>query len=199
MNQEKNPAAAAEAREQLRRRVLVARDALSPEARRSKSAAVHAHLAQLAEVGRARLILVYLHFRSEVETLPALAAALPPACRLAVPLTLVGEKRLAIYQLTAPEYQLRSGYCGIPEPDPARCLPLDPAELDLVLLPGTVFDPRGGRLGYGGGYYDRFLVREAPQAIRVGLAFQLQLVDHLPLLPHDQPLHHLVTETGLIL
>lgn len=184
-------------RQRLRQTVLTARDALPATARRAKSRAIHGALGQLAVVRQAGLILVYLHFRSEVETLPELAAHLPPGCRLAVPRTLTREKRLQIYLLEEPERQLVPGYCGIPEPDPHKCRPLAPADLDLVLVPGSVFDLRGGRLGYGGGYYDRFLATEAPQALRVGLAFELQLSPQpLPLQAHDQLLDFLVTETG---
>ncbi|ADH86296.1 5-formyltetrahydrofolate cyclo-ligase [Desulfurivibrio alkaliphilus] len=187
-----------EQRRRLRDTVLAARDGLSPARRREKSGAIHAALAGLDAVRRARVIMVYLHFRSEVETLPALAAHLPAGCRLAVPLTRVKGKRLEVFQLTDPDRQLRPGYCGIPEPDPAASQPQEPGEIDLVLVPGSVFDRRGGRLGYGGGYYDRFLAQQAPQAVRIGLAFDLQVVDSLPLLPHDQQLHHLVTESGVI-
>jgi 5-formyltetrahydrofolate cyclo-ligase len=186
------------ARAQIRRRVLAARDALTPAERRSKSALIHAALAGLEPVRRAATIMTYLHFRSEVETLPGLLAYLPAGCRLAVPLTLVAAQRLEIFLLSDPARQLRPGYCGIPEPDPARADLLDPGELDLVLVPGSAFDRRGGRLGYGGGYYDRFLAAAAPQALRVGLAFDLQVVEPLPLLPHDQRLHYLVSESGVI-
>ncbi|MDF1615092.1 5-formyltetrahydrofolate cyclo-ligase [Desulfurivibrio dismutans] len=191
-----------EQRRRLRDQVLTARDGLTPAQRRQKSAAIHVALAALAArkpMRRAGVVMVYLHFRSEVETLPALAAHLPAGCRLAVPLTRVKEKRLEVFQLTDPDRQLRPGYCGIPEPDPAFSQPQDPTEIDLVLLPGSVFDHQGGRLGYGGGYYDRFLADHAPQAIRIGLAFDLQVVPQLPLLPHDQRLHHLVTESGVVL
>ncbi len=192
---------------EIRQMMLVARDGLEPEQRRAKSAAIHRALgpvlgrilgrgpAALDEPGRGGLVLLYLNFRSEVETLPGLKRYLPPGCRIAAPRTMVATKRLEIYLLSDPDCQLRPGYCGIPEPDPRLCQGLDPAELDLVLVPGSAFDRRGGRLGYGGGYYDRFLVAAAPQAIRIGLAFALQVTAHpLPLQPHDQLLHYLVTE-----
>ena len=71
---------------------------------------------------------------------------------------------------------------------------MDPATIDTVLIPGSVFDPSGGRLGYGGGFYDRFLTEAAPRAIRLGVAFELQLVDQVPMEPHDQYMDILVTE-----
>lgn len=71
---------------------------------------------------------------------------------------------------------------------------LEPASIDVVIIPGSVFDRQGGRLGYGGGYYDRFLAQAAPQALRVALAYELQLVDAIKLQPHDQLMDWLVTE-----
>mgnify|MGYP003590435843 FL=1 len=103
---------------------------------------------------------------------------------------------MAAVRITNPNQDLIPGYKGIPEPDPqlahARSLPAN--SLEVVIIPGAVFDRRGYRLGYGGGYYDRFLALEAPQALRIGLAFDLQLVEHLPNEIHDIPMDILVTE-----
>ena len=115
-----------------------------------------------------------------------------------MPLTLTKEKRLDPYLITDPEQQLVSGYCNIPEPDPKKADLFDAARIDVVILPGSVFDAKGGRLGYGGGYYDRFLTDQAPQALKIGIAYEMQLVDEVPLLPHDQRLDYLVTEKRII-
>ncbi|MDH3921502.1 MAG: 5-formyltetrahydrofolate cyclo-ligase, partial [Desulfobulbaceae bacterium] len=97
-----------------------------------------------------------------------------------------------------PEQDLVPGYYNIPEPDPKKSLRLEPGEIDAAVIPGSVFDIHGGRLGYGGGYYDRFLLNDAPQAKRIGLAFELQVVDNVPLEPHDQPLDILITEERIV-
>ena len=103
---------------------------------------------------------------------------------------------MAAVRITDPGRDLLPGYKGIPEPDPklahARSIPA--TQLEVVIVPGAVFDRRGYRLGYGGGYYDRFLALEAPQALRIGLCFDLQLVDQLPEEAHDVPMDWLVTE-----
>ncbi|MBE0584168.1 MAG: 5-formyltetrahydrofolate cyclo-ligase, partial [Desulfofustis sp.] len=72
-----------------------------------------------------------------------------------------------------------------------------PIDLDLIILPGSVFDRRGGRFGYGGGYYDRLLA-QVPNATRIALAFELQVVDRLPLADHDELLDRIVTEQRII-
>jgi len=72
----------------------------------------------------------------------------------------------------------------------------DPGDLDLVVVPGLAFTPAGGRLGQGGGHFDRFLPRLREDCIVVGVGFAEQLVDDVPLEPHDVVLDHVVTDAG---
>ena len=185
-------------RNKLRKLILRKREDLTPKERRSKSKAIIDNLWRIEAFVKVGTIFSYVHFRSEVETLPLIHQALARKIRVCVPLSLVAESRLEPYEILDPEQELRPGYCRIPEPDPGQAKRIDPAEIDVVLLPGSVFDPRGGRLGYGGGYYDRFLNHDAPEALRIGLAFELQVVDQVPLLPHDERIHYLVTEERIV-
>ena len=84
---------------------------------------------------------------------------------------------------------------GVLEPDTAD--PVDPAEIDLVLVPGLGFGPAGQRIGRGAGFYDRFLANPRLTAATCGLAFELQVIDGIPMGTHDVALHMLVTETGI--
>lgn len=88
------------------------------------------------------------------------------------------------------------GPMGLREPDPRSTLPVEPRSIDLVVVPGLGYDRQGHRLGFGAGFYDRFLATtEAP---RVGLAFSLQLVDRIPRGPGDEPVDWIVTEVEVI-
>jgi 5-formyltetrahydrofolate cyclo-ligase len=78
--------------------------------------------------------------------------------------------------------------------DPARLMP--PEKIDLILVPGLAFTHDGQRLGRGGGYYDRYLAALPAGAVKLGVCFQCQLVDSLPLEAHDQRVHTVVTENG---
>lgn len=187
----------AEKRTTLRRQTLAARDSLSAEERQRKSETITKHLLALPEFTGARSVFAYVSFRSEVETLSLIAHCLSRGVVVSVPLTLPAEHRLLAYAITDPNRDLAPGYCSIPEP--LQTLPLvDPTSIEVVVMPGSVFDAKGGRLGYGGGYYDRFLQAAAQQALRVGLAFDLQVVEAVPLESHDQPLDYLITETRTI-
>jgi 5-formyltetrahydrofolate cyclo-ligase len=185
-------------RDELRREILRQREMLSAEDRQTKSLAINENFQRLIAEFQPATIFLYINFRSEVETMDMLRQALGQNIRVAVPLTLQKESRLEAYEITDPARQLRPGYCNIPEPDPEQAVLLDPAKIDLVVLPGSVFDLQGNRLGYGGGYYDRFLANEAPKALRVGLAYEMQLVDKVPAQAHDEPLDYLITEARVI-
>lgn len=181
-------------RHELRKRILGQRDSLSRQERRENSTIIINNLWRIKGFSSAKNIMLYINFRSEVETMPLIEACRLQNIQVTAPLTIVKPPRLIPYPITDPEKDLRPGYCDIPEPDSNRLTSWDPAHIDVVLLPGSVFDLHGGRLGYGGGFYDRFLSQEAPQALRIALAFEMQVVDKVPVQDHDIPVHYLVTE-----
>ena len=183
-----------ENRHTLRKRILRKRDLLSRQERHENSTIIINSLWGIKSFTSAKNIMLYINFRSEVETMPLIEACRHKNIRITAPLTIVKPPRLIPYPITNPEKDLRPGYCNIPEPDSDRLTSWDPADIDVVLLPGSVFDLHGGRLGYGGGFYDRFLSQEAPQAIRIALAFEMQVIDKVPVQDHDMPVHYLVTE-----
>ena len=186
-------------RNDLRREILRRRDNLAFETRSQKSMAVIERLWQLPSFAQAKHLFTYINFRSEVETKPLVRQCVGKGIFVAVPLTLPEESRLVACKITDPDLELRPGYCDIPEPDQGVATIVEANDIEIVILPGSVFDEHGGRLGYGGGYYDRFLANDAPHALRIGVAFEMQIVkNRLPLMPHDKLLHYLVTEKRTI-
>lgn len=85
----------------------------------------------------------------------------------------------------------------IPEATPTATVPIDPSTIDLVVVPGVAFTVGGQRLGQGGGWYDRFLSQLRNDATAVGVCFEPQLVDALPVESHDVVLDLVVTEAGV--
>lgn len=185
-------------RDEFRQKVLIDRDLLTAGELARKSISVVSNLFGLAEMQGTPTVLFYASFRSEVQTMAAIESSLAAGMKVALPLSLPEEKLLRTYLISDPSRDLRPGFCSIPEPDPGKAELLDPGEIEVVVIPGSAFDRYGGRLGYGGGFYDRFLVRQAETAFRVALAFELQLADEmLPLEPHDQKVDCLVTEENV--
>ena len=118
--------------------------------------------------------------------------------RVVVPYCVGGQIQLF---LLADVEELAAGGLGILEPKPAlRGDPsrhVEPAGLDLVLVPGVAFDRRGGRLGRGKGYYDGLLAHIRPDTSLVALAFECQIVPEIPMLPHDVYMHKVITEKAI--
>jgi len=130
---------------------------------------------------RASSIYGYLSYNQEVRTGPFLLAALAAGKRVAVPKVFGEEMRfvwLEHLEAVAP------GYCGIPEPLADGPVADDPHA--LVLMPGLAFDTQWHRLGYGGGFYDKFLMKE-PEHPTLALCYGFQMYDRLETDPHDIP------------
>jgi len=142
--------------------------------------------------------LIYVSFRSEVETHQLIKERLNSGLEVAIPKTDVKNRHLETYLLEDWGKDLRPGAYGILEPDAEAASLIQPSQIDLAVVPGSVFDRKCGRYGYGGGYFDRFLSIKAPQAIRIGLAFSLQLLPEIPLKPHDQRMDIIVTESEIL-
>ena len=162
------------------------------------SAAIFERIFSLNEYSAAGTVLFYIDVRSEVRTRPALSSVLALQKRIVVPYCV--DDRLALFNLRGLD-ELEPAAFGILEPRmPLRELSerrVDPVEIDLVLAPGVAFDRRGGRLGHGLGYYDRLLQRLRPGAVIVGLAFDCQLFDEIPMSPHDVFMDLVVTESAV--
>ena len=184
---------------QLRKDILTARNKLTPNQIDAKSMEIQHTLLTLEELRNRQSIFVYVSFRSEVATLTLIDALIDMGKTVIVPITRVQEKRLDAIHITNRSKDLEPGYCDIPEPKELLCNTREvaPEDIETILLPGSVFDERGGRFGYGGGYYDRFLAK-VPKAERIGLAYDLQIIEKAPLQKHDEILDLVVTESRVI-
>ena len=186
-------------RNELRKKIIQKRDEMLPDQRTEKSRLIQQSILGSHFFKKATTILTYVDFRSEVNTQYFIRKCLDDSKIIAVPFTLVEESKLLAVEIHSLKTDLQPGYCSIPEPVPqlikSSCI--DPQQIDVVIVPGSVFDAKGGRLGYGGGFYDRFLSQSSPGAIRVALAYELQMVDNVPMEEHDQFMDIIVTENTM--
>jgi 5-formyltetrahydrofolate cyclo-ligase len=183
--------------QELRALVSKRRDALSEEERSSKSEAIWKRLAELPEFKAASQALFYVSFKSEVDTFLMRQLASDLGMAVAVPRGHQGDKRMTFYYLKNDE-ELESGPYGILQPpaDPENVVELE--DPTVIIVPGLVFDKQGNRLGWGAGFYDRFLAGEGRGFPKIGLAFDCQVLDTLPVAPHDVPVDLLVTESRVL-
>ena len=184
----------------LRKEIFALRDCLSRAEILSKSEGVAAQLERLPfyQDEENRTVMFFLSFRSEVETRAMVEQNLARGRRVLIPKTESKERLLIPSQMFDFEKDLVPGFYDIPEPAPGALRPVDPEEIDLLIVPGVAFDLQGNRLGYGGGYYDRFFERLRPGVPLVALAFDLQIVDAVPVDPWDQRMDWVVTEERAI-
>lgn len=173
----------------MRREALAVRDGLSEDARRASSDAIAHHLLAMPELDGADTVLAFASFRSEVDTSPILTGLAGRGVRLCLPRVEDREIAIVVHRLGEP---LVAGPTGVPEPTGVEVVSAH--AIDVVVVPGVAFDAAGGRLGYGGGYYDR-LFRIAPRATRIAIGFESQVVDAVPRGGHDLPVDALVTES----
>lgn len=180
----------------LRNEILTRRLMLSREANAEYSRRIAEHVAGMTAFIDSSTIMAYWPFRNEVDTSLLVRTALASGKRVVLPRTIKQERRLAPHIISDVERDLRPGAYGIMEPSPD--LPeAKPEEIGLVIVPGLVFDRAGNRIGYGGGYYDRFLP-QLTRAAKVAVAFSLQIVPRVPFDERDRPVDYVVTEDEVI-
>lgn len=170
-----------------------ARDALGADRRAEACARIVASVLALPEVSEARVVLGYAAIGSEVDPAEVLDAVRRRGGIGALP-RVEGDVIVAVaHDGAAP---LSPSALGTPEPTSGERL--SPTEVDVIVLPGLAFDASGGRLGYGGGFYDRYLGRTRSSTYRIGLAFDEQLVDEVPRGAQDLAVDLVVTPTRVL-
>jgi 5-formyltetrahydrofolate cyclo-ligase len=179
----------------LRRRFVAQRGTLSEITILQKSATIAGHVMSLPAFYTSQTLMAYLALAQEVQTWRLIEAARQQHKRIVVPV-IEGNTLLAV-ELPIDKAQLQRGAYGIFEPCCKQTV-VRPEEIDFVLVPGLAFDRQGGRVGFGRGYYDRFLCQLPVTARYCGLAFTMQVISHVPRLPYDICMHYVATEEGII-
>lgn len=184
---------------ELRRRYAAARDGLPPADREQRSALANGLAWNWLKAQGARSLLAYAPFRSELDCGLLIERAWEDGITVLLPRALPGGK-LALYTVRSWR-EMTPGAFGILEPLPgaAEAWPAECGLPEAALVPGLAFDRRGGRLGYGQGYYDRLLAASAERGrtLWAGLAFELQLDQEIPAEPHDALMDYVITEQGI--
>ena len=159
------------------------------------SAQARVLLAAQAVWRAARAVLFYAPMPEELDVWPLLAEALSVGKEVFLPRFVAETRGYEACQILDPEADVQAGQFRIREPG-LHCAQLRSSRVDLVLVPGLVFDPRGQRLGRGRGYYDQLL--QACRGVKCGVAFDQQITGEVPVEPHDVRLNCILTPTRWI-
>lgn len=180
-------------KEGIRREILKLRAAHPESERLSKSAEIEKRLFSIDEFAKAKTVLFYASKSDEVLTRGIIVRTLSAGKRAALPV--VREQDLVLAEIRSFE-GLVGGKFGILEPKVV--VPVEPGEMEAVIVPGVAFDERGNRIGFGKGYYDRLLKRLGKNVPKIGLAYEFQVVPKVPAGEWDVPIHLIVTEKRTI-
>ena len=177
----------------LRREGMARRRGLTAGQRQEKSAAIAERLIHAELFRQAESVFCYISMENEVHTEAVLEAALAAGKAVSIPYVLDKAKGLMCAAQLQDMADLVAGEYNIPTLPPEKVVPVEPAAIDLVIVPGSAFDRAGHRIGMGGGYYDRFL-QQAAGAVRAAVAYECQLFDNIAADEHDQPMDYIFTE-----
>jgi 5-formyltetrahydrofolate cyclo-ligase len=182
----------------LRKEYLAKRDALAAEERSRHSSLIRQRVFGHPSWRNASTILCYVSFGSEVETHTLIQEALRFKKRVVVPLHDPANHHDTLLSELRRFGELGPSHRGVLQVQPEFRRLMAPADIELALVPGIAFDRQGGRLGFGGGYFDRLLPK-MPKAFRLGLSFDAQIAqDPLPHESHDERLDAIITEKEVL-
>jgi len=140
----------------------------------------------------AKLIFIFVSFRSEVDTLSIIKKAIEDGKTICVPKVISKEEGMKVFKISGLD-DLESGYYEILEPL-KKCEEISIKDIDLVVMPGAAFDLEGGRIGYGGGFYDRFLLKIDDNVKKLALAYKFQVLDSVPMDENDIRADMIITD-----
>jgi 5-formyltetrahydrofolate cyclo-ligase len=187
-----------ERKSEIRRKTSAKREGLSNKARSEKSKAIMECLFEFANFRESRTVLFYMNLGSEVATETMIRKALEYEKFVALPWVDKKEGKIVPLKVDDLDGDLKPGYGGIREPIPQQCKAIPVENIDLAIIPGIAFDERGGRIGHGTGFYDRFIPNLDVTTRKVALAFECQIVAQIPMEPHDRYIDIIITEKRII-
>ncbi len=171
------------------------------EQRQQWSSAACKHAIEWLQERRIETIMAYIAFRSELDLTELIEWGWKAGKDILVPRCVESDRSMTLHPLRSWDELMRGAY-GIMEPNPAATLPIDDGFVpEVVFVPGLAFDRSGGRIGYGGGYYDRFgdsIRAGGKKALWVGVGYEAQLAEDIPLEAHDLRMDYRLSEHRLL-
>ena len=185
-------------KETLRRSMLEKRKNMKKHDVKENSEKIISVLKDLEAFKKSSNIMIYLSFNNEVDTYKLMEYCLQRGKKVIVPFCIKKERKMIPSEVIDPNKELRLNSFGYKEPYKERIREVDTQEIDLVIVPGVVFDIDGNRIGFGAGYYDRFLNRLKSSTMTIAVCYDYQIVDRVPVDRLDIPVKCIITEKRII-
>ena len=186
------------AKEQIRKDMAKAVNGLTERQRTERTRAIESRLFDFANFLEARIALLYVDTDCEVRTKSILRRAYDFNKIVVLPCFDAERHKVAILKVDSLDKDLRTGARGVLEPNPERCKPVPIQKIDIAIIPGQAFDEKGGRVGSGRGYYDRFIPELPATTRKVALAFEEQILPLVPTESHDRHVDIIITDKRII-
>jgi len=182
----------------LRRKILTLRRAQSFLEIEKKSKKIERNLFLFPLFKKAKVVLFYLALKDEVQTREMIKKSLKKGKTVLIPFVNFKEREILPSELKDYDKELIRGKWNILKPAKDFYRPFSLNLINLIIVPGIAFDRKGNRIGFGKGFYDRFLGKLSSKINLISLAFELQLVGAVPTQSYDIPMNYIITEKEII-
>jgi 5-formyltetrahydrofolate cyclo-ligase len=186
------------AKEQIRKDMAKTVSGLTERQRTERTRAIESRLFDFANFMEARIVLLYVDSDCEVRTKAILRRAYDSSKIVVLPSFDAERHKVAVLKVDSLGKDMRPGARGVLEPNPERCKPVPIQKIDIAIISGQAFDEKGGRVGSGRGYYDRFIPELPPTTRKVALAFEEQILPVVPTESHDRHVDIIITDKRII-
>lgn len=178
-------------KKELRKRMLQLRDEQRPSDRALWDDIIFSKFTGGSDYREAKVIFIFVSFRSEVDTHRIIRKALEDGKVVGVPKVASKAEGMKVFRIDRME-DLEAGYFGVLEPKEG-CPEIPSGDIDLIVMPGAAFDREGGRMGYGQGFYDRYIAEAGREIRKVALAYRMQVMDKVPMDENDMRVDDIIT------
>ncbi|MDR5586229.1 MULTISPECIES: 5-formyltetrahydrofolate cyclo-ligase [Clostridium] len=181
-----------EEKKELRKKILKIRKEMDINKKRNFDNIIHNKFLKSKFYSQCRNIFVYISYDSEIDTKTIIRKALEDGKNIYVPRTNYNTKLMEAVKISSLENLIKDKH-GILQPTESG-LAVELEEIDLIIMPGVAFDNNGGRMGYGGGFYDRYMSKCSKNIQKISLAYDFQILDNVPMDSHDTRVNSIITE-----
>ncbi|HEY5575510.1 MAG TPA: 5-formyltetrahydrofolate cyclo-ligase [Clostridiaceae bacterium] len=178
-------------KKELRKKMLEMRDQQKPADRALWDDIIYNKFTGSEYYRDASVIFIFVSFRSEVDTHRIIRKALEDGKVVGVPRVLSKKEGIKVFRIDSMS-DLETGYFGVLEPKEG-CPEIPAEDIELIVMPGAAFDREGGRIGYGGGFYDRYLAEAGRAVGKIALAYRFQVMDKVPMDENDMRVDSIIT------